>query len=164
MSQQNQLPEIVVKVGAISDNSGVYISNQNVILGISNHSKTNSGIGSIDSHNALLGNLSIVYDNDGIDTPIDDRDVKIYQSQPDASEKMTQIAFDSIQVLSISQNSGVFVGDVKITGLDSHAKQNLARGATSGNQNVEAKNVNYIEDADFVDGVIFDQDFKALIR
>jgi hypothetical protein len=156
---------IYVYVGSISDNSGVYISEKNVVMGVSSHSKSNSGFGSIESKNLVHGNVSIVYDGDWIDTPIDDRDVKIYQEvYQTPAPKISQVAFDSINVATISQNSGVFVGDVAITGLDGHSKENSAQGSTDGHQNIEMKNFNYVYDPDFIDTPIQDGDVKLSMR
>ncbi|WP_067625830.1 hypothetical protein [Alicyclobacillus acidiphilus] len=156
---------IVIHVGSISDNSGVYLGHQNVILGISRHSKSNNGFGSIGSNNIASRNLNIVDDRDLVDTPIDDRDVKILQTSPASSASSpTQISFETINVLTMSQNSGVFVGDVKITGQDSHTKQNSAQGSTLGDGNVEMQNLNLLFDSDVIDTPIQDQDFKVLSR
>ncbi len=163
MIQQRATSPITTCVGTMTGNSGVYISARNVVCGISRHSKSNNGFGSVGSHNLIRGNINLVYDNDSIDTPIDDRDVKVYQSDSTAS-KVTQVAFDNINVTTISQNSGVFVGDVQVTGIDSHSKQNSAQGTTFGHRNVEMQNLNYVEDRDVIDAPIQDQDFKVLSR
>ncbi|MCF8568072.1 hypothetical protein LLE49_25435 [Alicyclobacillus tolerans] len=165
MNQNCSIYPVMLCVGTITGNSGVYISERNVVFGISSHSKSNNGFGSIDSNNLLHRNINLVYDSDFIDTPIDDRDVKIYSdNQTPSNPKMTQVAFDSINVATMSQNSGIFVGDVKITGLDSHSKQNSAQGTTYGHKNVEMQNLNYVYDSDTIDTPIQDQDFKVLWR
>jgi hypothetical protein len=154
---------LVINVGAISGNSGVYVAERNLIVGVSGHSKSNNGFGNISSNNLLWRNVNVVDDRDVIDTPIDDRDVKIHnEALAASSRKVTRIGFESINVVTMSQNSGIFVGDVQITGLDSHTKQNSAQGATSGSQNVEARNLNCVLDTDVIDTPIFDQDYKAL--
>lgn len=164
MSQTLSTHSIMICVGIITGNSGVYISEKNVIFGISSHSKSNNGFGSIGSNNLLYRSINLVYDSDFIDTPIDDRDVKIYQNnQTEATTpKITQVTFDSINVATMSQNSGVFVGDVKITGLDSHSKQNSAQGTTNGHRNIEMQNLNCVYDSDVIDTSIQDQDVKIL--
>ena len=164
MNPKRTAHPIMVCVGTITGNSGVYISEQNVIFGISSHSKSNNGLGSIDSNNLLHRNINLVYDSDFIDTPIDDRDIKIYQNNQtySADPKISQVSFDSINVTTLSQNSGVFIGDVKITGLDSHSKQNSAQGSTNGHRNIEMQNFNYVYDSDVIDTPIQDQDIKVL--
>lgn len=165
MNQSHHPVPIMVCIGMVSGNSAVYIAERNVVLGVSSHSKTNNGFGSIDSNNILRGNLNLVYDCDVVDTPIDDRDVKIFQNNHHPSDsKVTQVAFGSINVATMTQNSGVFVGDVQITGLDAHTKQNMSQGSTYGNSNIETHNFNYLHDSDVMDTPIQDQDFKVLLR
>lgn len=156
---------IDIQVGTISGNSGVYIAQQVVVSGISSHSKANSGIGAIGAGNLVYRNLVIVYDDDLIDTPIDDRDIHVVQqtNHPSPSQ-VTQVGFDSINVLTMSQNSGVFVGDVQITGMDMHSKINTAKGSVTGNGNHEMQNLNYVLDTDVIDAPIQDQDVKILTR
>lgn len=154
---------IQISIGTMTVNSGIYIGNQNVVLGMSSHSKSNSGLGSIDSNNTVQNNLNIVFDPDTIDTPIDDRDVHIFQQiQATPTPQVTQIGFDTIQVATISQNSGVFVGDVQVTGLDAHSKQNSGRASTFGSTNLELNNVNIVQDSDVIDAPIHDEDVKIL--
>ncbi|MCL6454723.1 MAG: hypothetical protein K6T78_14045 [Alicyclobacillus sp.] len=159
---------VVITVGDISDNSGVYVARQNVVFGISSHKKVNSGLGSVGDGNLLYRNAFVVYDPDWIDTPIDDRDVNIYQNQTSeragTGPNVTQVGFDTINVATLSTNSGIFVGDVKITGLDAHGKTNNAQGSTDGNRNLQMQNLNYIFDADAVDAPIDDRDVKLLSR
>ncbi|GMA65308.1 hypothetical protein NZD89_07660 [Alicyclobacillus fastidiosus] len=165
MNQKRKPRPVIVNVGTITSNSGVYISEQNLVCGISSHSKSNNGLGSIGSSNLLRGNISLVYDSDFIDTPIDDRDVKIYQeNQTSSTAETTQVGFDSINVATMAQNSGIFVGDVKITGLDAHSKQNNATGTTYGHRNVDMQNLNYVYDSDAIDTPIYDQDIKLQSR
>lgn len=154
---------ISLQVTTISGNSGVYIGHYNVVFGLSRHSKSNSGFGSIGSHNAVFRNVNIVYDPDVIDTPIDDRDVHIYAPVHTHApgQQVTNVGFDTINVATITQNSGIFVGDVTITGLDSHEKENVGSGTVYGNQNVEFENINCVYDSDVIDTPINDQDMKA---
>lgn len=159
---------LVLTVGSISENSGVYVARQNVAFGISSHRKVNNGLGAIGDGNVLRSNAFVVYDPDAIDTPIDDRDVILYAypaAHPTtAAPDVTNIGFDTINVATISTNSGVFVGDVKIAGLDSHSKTNNAQGSTGGNRNLQMQNVNYVYDADAVDAPMDDRDVKWLSR
>ncbi|MDQ0188825.1 hypothetical protein JI721_12500 [Alicyclobacillus cycloheptanicus] len=165
MSHRRRTKPILVCVGTIAENSGVYIADRNVVFGISSHSKSNNGFGRVDSHNLLYRNVNIVYDSDLIDTPIDDRDVKIYQNQTSASgSRETHVGFDSVNVATITNNSGIYVGDMKITGFDAHSKTNNGLGAISGNRNGEMKNLNYVYDSDVIDAPIHDQDIKLLSR
>lgn len=159
-----QIP-VMISVGIITGNSGVYISSQNVLLGSSTHSKSNIAMDSGGSGNFVYHNLNYVYDPDVIDTPIDDRDVKIYQQTGGGNGQYhTHIGFETMNVTTISQNSGVFVGDVKISGYDTHLKTNQGQGATNGNQNVMFENMNITYDSDVIDATIDDRDVKTFFK
>lgn len=156
--------KVQLQVNVISGNSGVYFGNTNVIFGLSNHSKSNTGFGGVGSQNKMYQNLGIVYDPDWIDTPIDDRDVHVYAPHHDHSaESVMNAKVDSINVQTVTQNSGIFVGDADITGLDSHEKNNTGFGFLYGNQNLEAGNVNITYDSDVIDMPIDDRDNKSAV-
>lgn len=161
MMENIQPLPITMNVHIVSGNSGIYISQHNVVFGVNSHSKSNTGFGTIGSHNALYQNFNLVYDPDVIDTPIDDRDINIYAAHPSVHPQVTNIGFDTMNVNTITQNSGIFVGDVKITGMDSHEKDNIGNGKVYGNQNVQFQNVNCNYDSDVIDTTINDQDMKA---
>lgn len=109
--------------------------------------------------------MNYVYDPDVIDTPIDDRDVKIYQQTAGAATQgITQIGFQTMNVATVTQNAGIFVGDVKITGFDSHSKSNNGQGAANGNQNLFLENMNITFDSDAIDTPIDDRDAKPLFK
>ncbi|RIV17328.1 hypothetical protein D2Q93_15510 [Alicyclobacillaceae bacterium I2511] len=153
-----------VNVISMSQNSLLIFGPHNVVYGLSSHEKANTGFGSVGSHNVILQNVSIVYDPDGLDTPIDDRDINIYAPvQPATTAPVTNIGFESIQVNAMSQNSAVFVGDTKLTGMDTHEKDNVGYGWIYGNGNVEVGNVNVNYDPDGVDTIISDQDMKSSV-
>lgn len=64
-----------IQVGQIASASGVF-NGTNSQFGWSTHSKANSGFGTVSGNKCLVyKNISIAYDPDLIDTPIDDRDV-----------------------------------------------------------------------------------------
>lgn len=64
-----------LSVGTVSSSSGVF-NGKNLQFGWSAHSKTNNGFGTLGGQqNSVNKNYNIVFDNDHIDTPIDDRDV-----------------------------------------------------------------------------------------
>jgi hypothetical protein len=66
-----------IMVNAMETNSGIFVGT-NTQYGWSSHSKTNASLMGISGDGNDIGsNLNIIYDNDGIDTPIDDRDVMI---------------------------------------------------------------------------------------
>lgn len=154
----NQAVQLTIQT--VSGNAGVYFGNQNVSVGVSSHSKSNQAIGSLGTHNHVHHNVNIVHDPDIVDTPIDDRDIHIYaprSSQPN----LLNTRVDSITCQTITQNAGIFMGETRINGLDSHEKQNLAYGQTYGNRNLAHGNVNVMSDPDWVDALIDDRDNKA---
>ncbi|WP_158701739.1 hypothetical protein [Lentibacillus sp. Marseille-P4043] len=63
-----------LSVGTVSSSSGVF-NGKNVQFGWSSQSKSNTGFGKIGGHNNKANkNTNVVFDNDQVDTPIDDRD------------------------------------------------------------------------------------------
>ncbi|WJH34751.1 spore germination protein [Paenibacillus aurantius] len=66
-----------INVNSIDRSSGIFIG-PNTQWGWSAHSKSLAGFGTINGmFNRCSHNLNVVYDNDLIDTPIDDRDIMI---------------------------------------------------------------------------------------
>lgn len=64
-----------LSAGTVSSSSGIF-NGKNIQFGWSSHSKTNNGFGTLGgNHNNFHDNVNVVFDNDQIDTPIDDRDV-----------------------------------------------------------------------------------------
>lgn len=64
-----------INVNRIDSASGIFVGT-NTQWGWSSHGKRVSGFGSVTGMlNRLSANIGVVYDNDLIDTPIDDRDV-----------------------------------------------------------------------------------------
>jgi hypothetical protein len=82
MSDRNvvvQFDNIVVN--AMETNAGVFVGT-NVQYGWSSHNKTNASMTGISGEsNEVVGNVNIIYDNDFIDTSIDDRDVMLSSSR-----------------------------------------------------------------------------------
>ncbi|WAH35266.1 hypothetical protein [Alicyclobacillus dauci] len=159
-SQLRESPPININVQVISHCSGIFISDSNVIYGWSSHGKDNIGFGSLDSSNFIKNNATFIFDSDYADTLIDDRDVHAFV-QNQKKEPSTQIiGFDKINVNSMQQNSGVFVGQSNINGQDTHEKENVGYGSVYGTNNRSLGNVSVVHDPDLVDGVIHDQDYK----
>ncbi|PYI55453.1 hypothetical protein [Paenibacillus flagellatus] len=64
-----------IVVNSIGTNAGIFVGT-NLQYGWSSHSKTNASITDVTGDgNEVRGNVNVIYDNDLIDTPIDDRDV-----------------------------------------------------------------------------------------
>ncbi len=61
-------------------------------------------------------------------------------------------------------NAGIFIGQINISGFDSHSKLNLGHGALFGILGWSIGHRNLTHDGhEFIDGVIFDQDMKMQI-
>lgn len=66
-----------MQAGTISNASGIF-SGKNIQIGWSSHGKSNSGFGTLGGrNNKVNNNTNVVFDNDQIDTPIDDRDTML---------------------------------------------------------------------------------------
>lgn len=70
-----------------------------------------------------------------------------------------QIGF--MKVGAMQSDVGVFFGQNIQNGWDSHSKSNNAGGSTSGDYNSLQAMINYLNDPDFIDVPINDQDIKS---
>jgi hypothetical protein len=69
-----------------------------------------------------------------------------------------------MNINSSQPSSAVIVGESVITGMDANRKYNLGFGGVYGYLNVVTGNlVNNADSFEFIDGAIFDQDFKPSI-
>jgi hypothetical protein len=160
-NQLRDFPPIQIHVQVMSNCSGIFISESNVIYGWSSHGKENIGFGSLNSSNLIKHNTTFVFDNDYVDTLIDDRDIHTFIESQKKEPSTQIIGFDKINVNAMRQNSGVYVGQSNLNGQDSHSKQNTGYGSLYGKDNTSVGNVNIVHDPDLIDGVINDQDYKA---
>lgn len=130
----------------------------NVASGWSAHSKENTGIRYNSKGGQLHHNVSIVYDSDLVDAYIDDRDLKVTNGEHYTGK--TTVNLELVDVLNMVQNSGIFVGNSSINGMDSHTKDNFATGPIRGHENKLFYNTNITNDRDLVDTPIQDNDIK----
>ncbi|WP_076347790.1 hypothetical protein [Alicyclobacillus vulcanalis] len=151
---------IQLHVGSVERSSAVIVGGCNVVYGLSSHEKSNVGFGDIGSQSFVSQNRVLLYDPDGIDMPVDDRDTHVLQTRQQAPTD-THIHFQGLAVNSMQQNAGVFVGDAQMTGWDQHQKSNKASGDIGGDHNVEIAGVHVNYDADAMDGIFLDSDYKA---
>lgn len=63
-----------IVVNSIGPNSGIFVGT-NLQYGWSSHNKTNASLSGMGDGSEVSRNVNVIYDNDMIDTPIDDRDV-----------------------------------------------------------------------------------------
>ena len=166
MRMQNKAEDIVVNfeklaVSSIGSSSGIFIGKNNAI-GWSAHGKSNQGLGSVNGN--VMHNLNMVFDNDLVDSPIDDRDL-IVDSDMYLSAKIeddARITLDEINVTSLSGNAAISVGKNRQSGWDAHSKANTGIGQHY-DDSITCNNLSVIDDADLIDSPINDQDVKASI-
>lgn len=58
-----------IQVNGMETNAGIFVGT-NSQSGWSTHNKTNYSMGVSGDHNLVYRNINVIYDNDGIDTPI----------------------------------------------------------------------------------------------
>lgn len=109
------------------------------------------------SNTISSNNFSIVLDNDFIDSPFDDRDVFVSRNLP--MNRVNQVDFQDINVNTLINNSSVAIGENNMYGWSGHSKRNFGNGKFSGT-NVTNNNHNHLEDNDYIDTPINDQDYK----
>lgn len=145
-------------IHGVEDGSGVF-TGTNYAHGWSSFSKVNNGFGSV-SDSKTWNNCCFVYDNDQIDCPIDDRDVFITTER--TSEVQHQFDLQSINVNALINNSTIAVGENNQMGWSGHSKRNHGTGNFTG-ENVASHIYNRLEDNDYIDAPIHDQDYKPSI-
>lgn len=143
----------------LKSSCGVFMGT-NCATGWSAHSKSNSGMGSA-TDCIVSNNINIVFDNDVIDSPIDDRDLIINNTACSGqnSAGTTAINFDSIDAIAVTGNSSIAIGENSQNGCDSHNKTNSGNGSFVGSTLAQG-NINLLVDNDLIDSPINDQDFK----
>lgn len=146
-----------ISVYGIEASSGIFMG-KNYAIGWSAHTKVNTGFGDA-GNSKVSNNVNIVFDNDIIDSPIDDRDFIVTDASSPESIDHTAINFNKIDALSLNTNSSISIGENSQMGWDSHGKSNVANGTFFGDSNTSG-NVNIVVDNDLVDSPINDQDFK----
>lgn len=70
-----------IVVNTMETNSGIFVGT-NLQYGWSSHSKSNAAFSGISGNdNEVTRNVNVIYDDDMIDTPIDDRDIILSGTQ-----------------------------------------------------------------------------------
>lgn len=156
MKQTIQFQQI--KANTLVNASAIFVGT-NQTGNWSSHEKENYLL-TIHGHQTyVVNNINIIEDKDLIDTVINDQDTAI--SMPRHTENVS-LTFDDINTNTMQDASGVFVGDIDITGLDSHFKVNEGIGDILSGENIISGNMNIQHDEDYIDGIINDQDNKAM--
>jgi hypothetical protein len=153
----NVTPEQVVisfdklSINSISVNSGVFISSYNNANGWSSHRKINNGFGDV-GNSSIYGCVSVVYDNDVIDSPIQDSDHFTFTNPP-TDPLNTAICFNEINANSLSSNATISVGNMQQPGWSAHGKNNAGVGGSTGIL-ASKHNSSAIFDNDYIDAPI----------
>lgn len=145
-----------IMVNSVDTSAGIFIGN-NTAAGWSSVRKDNSGFGSA-SGGTFHHNCSLVYDNDQIDFPIEERGVHIqYQTSP-APQNIT---FQSIDVNAVNATSSIAVGDNNQPGWNATGKNNMGDGRHKG-INIMHNNVNTVMDEDVIDAAVIQQNLGRI--
>jgi len=160
---QNKVDDIVINfqsitVKSIENSSGIFIG-KNSAIGWSAHGKSNQGLGS--ANGKIVRSVNLVYDNDLVDSPVEHRDITIDNNMCLSTEvkETANIAFDRINVTSLTSNSAVSVGQNKQSTWDAHSKANTGISGAD----LSLNNTSLIDDTDIIDSPINYRGTKANI-
>ncbi|MDP9728240.1 hypothetical protein ACOJUR_09020 [Alicyclobacillus tolerans] len=84
MEDQNAFANLkswMMKIDHLDSCSFLIMGKCNVVMGGNVHQKENSGFGSLAPGSTMIGCLSMVYDVDGVDMPIDNRNSIVWTSR-----------------------------------------------------------------------------------
>ncbi len=134
-----------LEVGQTANNAGIFVGHNTAHLW-SSHNKQNSGFGT--SEGEIQHCTNVVFDNDYIDSPVDDRDTLLIHEPPSEAQQQS-IGFKSINVQHLEANSSLSVGSNAQQGWAAHSKTNNGQG-TAG-VHLSHRNLNMIQDNDTID-------------
>lgn len=137
-----------ILVNSVDSGAGIFIGN-NTAYGWNSIRKENSGFGSARG-GTTSHNVNLVYDNDHLDFPVEERDIYIHRQTAPIAQN---ISFQSIDVNAVTTNSTIAVGDNNQSGWNSTAKSNMGDGRHKG-MNVMQRNMNVVMDEDIFDAPV----------
>jgi hypothetical protein len=140
-----------LSINSIEVNSGVFIISYINDNGWSSHRKTNNGFGAV-GDSTVCGCVSVDYDNDVIDSPIQDSD-HFTITNPPIDPMNSVISFNEINVNGLENNSAISVGNMQQPGWSAHGKINAGVGGSTGIL-VSKHNSSGIFDNDYIDAPI----------
>ncbi|TCP28902.1 hypothetical protein EV207_11424 [Scopulibacillus darangshiensis] len=150
-----------LSVSTIGTNSGIFIGN-NSAHGWHSSNKSNQGFGS-GSGSTFYKTVSMVMDNDSIDTVINDVNQTDAPGKRTASNVIDTIKFDSINVGIASVATSVSVGENYQENWRSHYKENKGFGTASGINKFKMAN-NSVSDNDNIDNVVNDMSQATVVE
>lgn len=159
-----------INVNTVNNNSGIFIGFNTAPYWQATF-KQNLGFGTV-GDGCVIGNTQIVIDNDFIDAPVDNRAQSLTRDlydfdpvvEPNEQElPITLIKFDQINVNALNRNATVAIGENQQSHWETFNKQNYGSGFHSG-ENVLGKNMNLIQDNDFIDAPITEQSVNNTLQ
>lgn len=140
-----------IQVTSIESSSGIFVSQSNYVNGWRSQRKTNSGFGEVGDQNKLKNIISIVSDDDKVDSPMINNSVWVENNIKKDSD--LDINFNEIKVDALNTNATISIGESTQSGWASQTKSNLGNGHFLGN-NVIADSQNIVKDDDIVDAPV----------
>jgi hypothetical protein len=144
-----------IEVKTIDTSSGIFLGNVNNAHGWSSQTKSNYGFGKAGEHCKIEKNVTLIIDDDFIDSPMEDRRMTLESYHEDPGNS-TFIHLSHINVQDMAINASVAVGESNQGGWGTQSKNNFGNGKFSGDS-LLTKNVNVIKDDDQIDSPIRDQ-------
>lgn len=143
-----------IQVRNIDTSSGIFIAQTNIANGWRSQTKLNYGFGEIGDETTFENCLSIVSDNDVIDSPMEDNSIMI-DKNVSHSNSNTDIFFEGIDVESINTNATVSIGESMQNGWGTQMKNNYGNGEFYGDT-ITSNNKVLIKDDDLIDAPVND--------
>jgi len=152
-----------ININRLDEAAGVFIGNNKANFWRSS-SKDNEGFGSANGCR-ISNTLNMVIDNDEVDSVIYDIQYQNDNIECHSDESSNQlINFQTLNVNALNSNSAITMGENKLNHWRTHHKENKGFGNGIG-INAFSRNVNTVEDQDFIDTPINDiktsQDSKS---
>ncbi len=141
-----------IQVGSVKATSGIFISQTNIVYGWRSQIKINSGLGEVGNQNKLENIVSIVSDEDNIDSPMINNSLWI-ENNVKTSDSDIDINFNEIKVDSLNTNATISIGESTQSGWATQKKSNLGNGHFIGD-NILADSLNVVKDDDIVDAPV----------
>ncbi|HHW37019.1 MAG TPA: hypothetical protein GXX18_07260 [Bacillales bacterium] len=141
-----------IQVTTIESSSGIFISQTNIVNGWRSQIKLNSGLGKVGNQNKFEKMISIVSDDDNVDSPMVNNSMWI-ENNIKNSESNIDINFNEIKVDLLDTNATISIGENTQSGWASQIKGNLGNGQFIGD-NVLADSLNVVKDDDIVDAPV----------
>lgn len=142
-----------IHVSSIDSASGIFISQINKPSGWRSQTKINGGFGDIGDHNHFENCISIVSDDDVIDSPMEDNSVVVDHDHSSGGD--TDIHYNDIKVNTIDQNSTISIGESSQSGWAARSKNNYGNGKFVGDTTLP-NNRSIVKDDDIVDAPVSD--------